>query len=98
MTYTVYSITYNNQDIYIGYTSSISKRQKQHNYLFKKKKEKELYTYLHTQKHTLPIVLNPIKVFQKKADAKRYEMYLILIDYFSGNPLLKQHIPNISDR
>lgn len=97
MTFTVYSINYLNSPIYIGYTSNITKREKQHNYLFTKEKKKDVYDYLKSLNLNDKIVLIPIKEFKSKSEAKRYEMLLILNDYFSTKSL-KQKVPNISDR
>lgn len=94
--YIVYSINYLNQPIYIGITNNLKRRTTQHNYLFKKGKSKQVYDYLRSLNQT-NITLNTIKEFKTRTEAKRYEMYLILIDYF-GNKHLKQSVPNISDR
>lgn len=92
MEYTVYKITYNNQLLYIGFTGNLDRRIKDHNSLFKNGHKKQLYFYLREQKFTGLIELIPIKTFKKKVDAKRYEAYLILKDYFSitNKEILKQ--------
>jgi len=66
--------------------------------LFSKKKKKILYDkvrLLHPDIKELK--LEVIKEFSKRIEAKRYECYLILKDYFKSGQLW-QKIPNISDR
>ena len=93
----VYTISLNNWVIYIGMTDNIKRRETQHNYLYKKGKEKDLYDYLRLQNFTDRIELKPIKALDTRVEAKRYECFLILTDYF-GNKLLKQKVPAITDR
>ena len=95
--FVVYTVVYNLIPIYIGYTGVLKARQYQHNRLFKKGYKKELYTFLRSVGFEGEIELIPIKAFKTKIEAKRWECYMILQDYF-GNLTLKQKVPNISDR
>jgi len=92
----VYTISYNSWVIYIGMTDSIKRRETQHNYLYKKNKVKDLYDYLRLKNFEDRIELKPVKVFDTRVEAKRYECMLILQDHFSSK-LLKQKVPNIMD-
>jgi predicted GIY-YIG superfamily endonuclease len=95
--YNVYCIIYEGQIIYVGMTDNIKRRTSQHNRMLRMQPEsKELYKFLH-EKGTTEIILIPINTFESRTDAKRLEAYLILDDYF-GDRLLKQKVPNISDR
>ena len=81
---------------YVGYTQDIDSREKQHNYLcFKKAKKKVLYNNIRMT-NTREIKLLPVKTFPTIIEAKRYEAYLILNDYFNKKELW-QHIPRIRD-
>jgi len=81
---------------YIGRTNDLERREKQHNYLcFKKQTKKQLYQEIRNYPIT-DIKLQRVKSFQSKVDAKRWECYLILNDYF-GKKLLWQRVPRISD-
>lgn len=100
--YIVYKIVINDIVRYIGHTNNIPRREKEHNYSFKKGFKKDLYNFIRAESTITNfdgyiITLIPIKEFKKKVDAKRYEMYLILDDYFNQK-ILKQKVPNISDR
>ena len=104
--YFVYNIEYKNKIIYVGYTKDIIKREKQHIYLCYKQNNKsynkQLYVYIRKEYSDKEqgkniIKLNKIKEFKTKVEAKRYEMFLILTDYYNKKQLL-QKIPNISDR
>lgn len=95
--YYVYKIKVLGKTRYIGYTENIDIRQKQHNYLcFKKGKKKKLYDSIRTIKDITKIDLITIKTFQTKIEAKRYECFLILNDYFTKKELW-QNIPRITD-
>lgn len=97
MEFVVYEIVINNKRIYVGNTNNIKRRQSEHNnHCFKRQVKKDLYNYLREIGET-KIVLNVIKEFPSKVDAKRYECYLILEDYFTTKKLM-QKVPNISDR
>lgn len=93
--YIVYQITFNDEIIYIGRTNNIKRRQSEHNTRLKSGYKKDVYTFL-KEKGISNISLQPIKEFKTAVDAKRYEMLLILQDYFSSN-VLKQKVPQIKD-
>lgn len=95
--YVVYVILNNFIPIYVGYTGSLKTRQYQHNRLFNNGYKKDLYSYLRDINFKDKIELIPIKEFKKKIDAKRWECLMIIQDYF-GDKVLKQKVPNISDR
>ena len=95
--YHVYRVEVSGMTRYIGYTENIDSREKQHNYLcFKKLKKKKLYDGIRGDKNTTKIHLIPVKTFLTKVEAKRYECFLILNDYF-GRGELWQNIPKITD-
>ena len=94
----VYKIEIIGKIRYIGYTQDIKSREKQHNYLcFSKGKNKILYNNI---KRNFPMVnqikLIVLKTFSTKLEAKRFECYLILNDYFTKRELW-QRIPRITD-
>lgn len=94
--YWVYRIEIRNTTRYIGYTSDIDARQKQHNYLcFKKGMKKDLYNRIR-EIRAGEIKLTAIKTFRTKVEAKRFECFLILSDYF-GKKELWQRVPRITD-
>ncbi len=93
-TYTVYSIMYKKQPIYIGRTYDIKKRQKEHNRDFLNNKKKLLYDFLHQENYTSTIELIPLYEFYSLSDSINMECLLILEDYFKDK-LLKQKVPNI---
>lgn len=81
---------------YIGHTDDIERREKQHNYLcFRLGKDKKLYRQI-KKTDVKKIQLIPIKTFGTKIEAKRWEAFLILNDYF-GRRELWQSIPRITD-
>jgi len=95
--YWVYRIEVDKITRYVGYTDDLTRREKQHNYLcFKVGKKKKLYDGIKEIKAVGKIELTPIKTFRTKVEAKRYEAFLILNDYFNKKELW-QHIPRISD-
>lgn len=96
VTYKVYTIEVNSQVTYIGRTIDIKRRQTEHNRHFKTGKTKELYDYLREIAFESKIELIQVAEFKSKTDAKRYEMFLILQDYF-GVKVLKQKVPQIKD-
>ena len=83
----VYSIEINGVIRYIGITNNLKRREKQHNYLFRKGETKELYSNIRLVKPDEDIVLNPMYEFSSLVDAERMECYLILKDYFGDNNL-----------
>jgi len=101
--YTVYSISIDNTIRYIGRTVNIINRSKQHKASCynsaNKEYNKEFYKYY---RNFYPIkqdiVLTPIRTFKNKAKSKRFELYLILDNYFNSKDKLYQRIPNISDK
>lgn len=96
VTYKVYIIKIGELTVYIGRTIDIKRRQTEHNTHFKSGKSKVLYDYLRDINYDSKIELIEVAQFKSKTDAKRYEMYLILQDYFSKR-LLKQSVPQIKD-
>ena len=97
--YWVYRVEVLGTTRYIGYTDNLIRREKQHNYLcFKACKNKKLYDGIKKIKEikNKKIELTPIKTFRTKVEAKRYEAFLILNDYFNKKELW-QHIPRRSD-
>jgi len=106
MIYNVYTIKVFNVIRYVGYTSDLDNRTKQHqrdcfnpgspNY------NKELYKFIRETTSFKSSDINLVSVYttKNKADAKRYEMYLILQDYFrfDGRVIeLKESIPKLTD-
>lgn len=96
MKYFIYQIIINNKIRYIGRTNNLKTREYQHNYLLKKGKDKLLYNNIRLE-NIKTINLQSILEFKNITEAKRYECYLILKDYFT-NKELWQKVPNISDR
>lgn len=96
--YYVYRIEIDKRTRYVGFTQDINLRQKQHNYLcFKQGKRKELYNKVRRlYPNEKSFELNIVKTFMTKTEAKRFECFLILHDYF-GKKELWQRIPRISD-
>lgn len=94
----VYRIEIQSTTRYIGYTEDIIKREKQHNYLcFKKNKKKILYDNTKKVSPSLKgFELKIMKTFRTKIEAKRWECFLILNDYFNKKELW-QHVPKITD-
>jgi hypothetical protein len=90
----VYSISFEGSVVYIGMTCDMKRRQKTHNYLYKKGLSKQLYDWLRQRGFDGSITLKPIHTFDRKVESKRMEVYLILKDYF-GRKLLKQKVPSI---
>ena len=93
----IYRIDIDKKTRYIGYTEDIDRREKQHNYLcFSKHKKKQLYDNIKRHTKATTITLTPIKTFRTKVEAKRYECFLILSDYFTKKELW-QRVPRITD-
>mgnify|MGYP006921401241 CR=1 FL=1 len=97
-TYIVYNIIHNGKVVYVGRTTNIKNRQSRHNLDYKKGVKKALYDFLRSE-GVESIKLNPIIEYKEKIHSKRFEMYLMLINYFENDMklTLKQRIPNISD-
>jgi hypothetical protein len=83
---------------YFVYNTNIKTRQARHNLDYKKGIKKTLYDFLRLEGVEV-IKLNPIIEYKEKIHSKRFEMYLLLINYFENDMklTLKQRIPNISD-
>ena len=97
-TYFVYNIIHNGKVVYIGRTTNIKTRQARHNLDYKRGIKKTLYDFLRLEGVEV-IKLNPIIEYKEKIHSKRFEMYLMLTNYFENDMklTLKQRIPNISD-
>lgn len=94
--YTVYGIVYNNKRRYVGLTNNLHRRELQHNRDFRNGKKKLIYDFLRDNSYLDKIILIPLYKFESRTEAKRMELYLILLDHFN-NKLLKQNIPSIRD-
>ncbi len=81
---------------YIGITNNLKRRETQHNSGLSKGEKKELYDFCR-EEGIYKIQLIEMKEFKTRIEAKRYECFLILCDYF-GVKRLKQKVPSISDR
>lgn len=93
----VYRIEIEGITRYIGYSEDLTKREKQHNYLcFKKMKKKILYDNIRKQTGIKSIELRGLKSFKTRIEAKRFECFLILNDYFNKKEYW-QRVPRISD-
>lgn len=93
----VYHIRVNGIVRYIGRTNNIKRREAEHNHLcFVKKTPKELYSGIRNYPSILEIKIIVTKVFDNKVQAKRWECFLILKDYF-GEKKLWQRVPRITD-
>jgi len=94
--YVVYEIRYENERVYVGYTGrTLTKREYEHNYQMRKGNKRTIYKFMRNKDSE--IKLKKLKTFKTKTEAKRWECYLILKDYFNENKLLNK-VPNISDR
>jgi predicted GIY-YIG superfamily endonuclease len=94
----VYEIIIDGIRRYVGITMDVGRRQTNHNYLcFKKVDNKELYLNIRNKYPDLEkIELKELREFKGEVDARRWECYLILKDYFNeGN--LWQKVPIIKD-
>jgi hypothetical protein len=96
--YLVYNIIHNGKVVYVGRTTDLRVRERRHNLDYRKGLNKELYNYLRDE-GVETIKLNLIVEYKEKVQSKRFEMYLMLINYFENDMklTLKQRIPNISD-
>jgi len=102
-TFTVYSISINGLIRYIGRTSNLKVRTRQHRNACYNPNHKEYNKQFYQEFRKIypekrDIILTPIKTFNSKTDSKRYELYLILHNYFFEKDNLFQRIPNISDK
>lgn len=97
-TYKVYNIIHGGKVVYVGRTTDLRVRERRHNLDYRKGVSKELYNFLRDE-GVETIKLNLIKEYKEKVQSKRFEMYLMLINYFENDMklTLKQRIPNISD-
>lgn len=86
-TYSVYKIKVNGITRYIGYTDNLIRRQKEHTREYKKGGTKYLYRMTREVAPETIWELILIKDFTNKGDAKRYEAFLILIDWFGKRQL-----------
>lgn len=99
MEYYIYQIKINGQVKYIGQTTDLNRREKEHNKAYKKRSKKRFYDWLHSINYTGEMRLEPIYVANNRVDAKRYEMFMMLHYYFEKPEIkLEQRIPNISDK
>ena len=93
----VYKVEIDDIVRYIGFSGDIIRREKNHNYLcFKRLDKKILYEKIRSETHSKEIKLQVIKEFSKETDARRYECFLILKDYFAKKQLW-QKVPQITD-
>lgn len=94
----VYTIETDGIVRYIGRTNNPKRREYQHNYNLKKGKSSQFYDFCY-ENNINEVSLKVIREFSSKTEAKRYEMFLILIHHFEDNfDELFQKVPNISDR
>lgn len=97
MDYYIYIIEYNNTPIYCGRSQNLEQREASHNRDYLKGKKKKLYDYLHSVNFNDKITLTPIDIVKTKVEAKRKEIfYMILYTYFKGLTLF-QTFPAIRD-
>tara|TARA_R110002050_G_scaffold74369_3_gene159590 strand:- start:3333 stop:3668 length:336 start_codon:yes stop_codon:yes gene_type:complete len=97
----VYLLSYNNIELYIGMSKDPLKRLKQHQYSLNKGDLKPLYNHLRESGITiLDLDLSILKTFKTRVQAKRYECYILLKQYFENDfeMITFNKIPNISDR
>ncbi len=97
MKYKVYYIKYRDMRIYYGYTNDLKRRTYEHNYNLRKGKNILLYNKL-KEFGIDSVELEVVKEFNNKVEAKRYECFLILREYFNecGDPVkLWQKVPSI---
>ena len=87
----VYEVVVNGMRRYVGYTNNIKRRKKQHYKGINSGQKKVLYNSIREVKNA-QIEINVIGVFDKSLEAKRWEAYLVLGDYF-GDKNLWQSIP-----
>lgn len=93
----VYRIEIDRITRYVGYTEDLIRREKQHNYLcFKAQKKKILYNKIRNSTKEKSIELKKVKSFKSRLEAKRFECFLILNDYFTKKEYW-QRVPRITD-
>ena len=98
MEYVVYQIRANDKIVYIGKTSDIDRREKEHNSGFLKTQvKKQLYEHLHNIGYKDKIILEPIYLTNNKLLAKQYECYMYLYLKFNTDVILQQKAPIIKD-
>lgn len=88
----VYSIEIEGVTRYIGITDNPKRRQNQHTRALNGGHDKYLYNQIRLNAPETTPVLQIIKEFSDRGDAKRWEAYLILGDYF-GERNLWQSFP-----
>lgn len=87
MTGIVYNIKVDGVIRYIGYTDNLKRRKSQHMRSLKIGDEKK-YLYKKINELMTPTIeIEVSKEFDNKGDAKRWEAYLILHDYFNNKEL-----------
>jgi len=87
MIYCVYEILIDGVRRYIGYTNNFNRRKRQH---FKEIEKESDSKYLYKKIKLVgnkDIKVNLIKEFDNMGDAKRWEAYMILTDYFNDKQL-----------
>lgn len=89
--YYVYRLIHEGETLYIGRSKQPSIRYKQH---LKGIASKPSLLYDHCRLNNIVPTMIIDREFKTLADSKRWEMYLILKDYFTVGKL-HQHIPNI---
>jgi predicted GIY-YIG superfamily endonuclease len=87
MTYYIYEILVSGKRRYIGYTDNLIRRQKEHIRDYKKGSPKYLYKMTRENSPETIYELRIVREFTNKGDAKRYEAYLILHDFFNNKEL-----------
>ena len=98
MKYYLYHIVISGETVYVGRTTDLRRRQKQHRADFRKGVLKPLWRWWNERGLVEEdIVLRHLGTFKTRADSKRAEMMMILLDYI-GEKKLIQKVPNISDR
>lgn len=91
--YTVYTISVNDEVVYVGMTKDLKRREKQHRYSYRKGVSKELYSYFSSiSLKEEEIVLEVVKTNLTERMAECLEVYIILSYYFNNQPL-KQCLP-----
>ena len=94
----IYEIKLKGVVLYIGRTNDLDRRESEHRRDYTKNKKKVLYEYLNKMNVKQDdIILEPIDTAKTKVEAKRKEMfYMLLYTLFKGVTLY-QRIPNIKD-
>lgn len=84
--YYVYCIKIDGVIRYIGFTDNLKRRFTQHKLGFKRADKKLIYKRV-SEMVEPTIEFEMIREFENKGDAKRWEAYLILKDYFKNKQL-----------